>query len=113
ACDAAARVDISDHARARKYFEEHFVPFLAKNHDDAEGRFTGYYEASLRGSRKRHGPYQAPLYRVPDDLVMVNMRNFTDLPGRRRIAGRVVGNYLRPYPTRGEIRKGALRGKKL
>lgn len=113
ACDAASRIDASDHARARSYFEEHFVPFLAKNHDDEQGRFTGYYEGSLRGSRKRHGRYQAPLYKVPDDLVMVNMRNFTDIPGRRRIAGRVVGNYLRPYPTRAEIRKGALRGKKL
>lgn len=112
ACAAAEKVDASDHDAARLYFEEHFAPFLAKNNDEPDGRFTGYYEASLRGSKKRHGRYQTPLYNVPDDLVMVNMRNFTDKPSRRRIAGRVVGNYLKPYATREQIRKGALRDKK-
>ncbi|MCP4447844.1 MAG: murein transglycosylase [Myxococcales bacterium] len=113
ACAAAKRVAKTDHAAARAFFEEHFRPFLAKNNDESEGRFTGYYEASLRGSRKRKGPYQTPLYMRPKDLVMVNMRNFTSKPSRRRIAGRVVNGLLRPYESRKKIRKGALRGKKL
>ncbi len=113
ACEAAKKIDEKDHEAARDYFETHFRPFLAKNHDDPEGRFTGYYEASLHGSRKRQGKYQTPLYKRPADLVMVNMRNFTSKPSRRRIAGRVVNGLLRPYETRKQIRQGALKGKNL
>lgn len=113
ACAAAKRVDKRDSAAAHAYFETHFRPFLAKNNDEAEGGFTGYYEASLRGSRTRKGKYKTPLYKRPKDLVMVNMRNFTSKPSRRRIAGRVVNGYLRPYETRKKIRTGALKGKKL
>ncbi len=113
ACTAANDVPASDHAAARMYFEEHFRPFLAKNNDESEGRFTGYYEASLRGSRKRKGRFQTPLYKRPSDLVMVNMRNFTAKPSRRRITGRVVGGMLKPYESRKEIREGALKGKGL
>jgi membrane-bound lytic murein transglycosylase A len=110
ACAAAASVK---EGQGHAYFEEHFHAYLAMNHDEPEGRFTGYYEASLRGSRKRKGPYQTPLYKKPKDLVMVNMREFTHKPGRRRIAGRVVRGQLKPYETRGEIRKGSLKGKGL
>ncbi len=113
ACDAASKVDAKDTEAARTYFETHFRPFLAMNHDEPEGGFTGYYEASLRGSRTRGGKYQNPLYKRPADLVMVNMRNFTANPSRRRIAGRVVNGLLRPYETRKQIRTGALKGKKL
>jgi membrane-bound lytic murein transglycosylase A len=113
ACAAAKAVDASDHAKAREFFETHFVPFLAKNNDEAEGRFTGYYEASLQGSRTKKGPYKTALYKRPADLVMVNMRDFTSKPGRRRIAGRVVRGMLKPYESRKKIRKGALKGKKL
>ncbi len=113
ACAAAKKVAASDPVAAHAFFETHFRPFLAKNNSEPEGRFTGYYEASLRGSRTRKGKYRYPLYKRPADLVMVNMRNFTKKPGRRRIAGRVVGGQLKPYATRKAIRKGALKGKKL
>lgn len=100
-------------AQARDFFQENFKAFLAMNHQEPEGRFTGYYEASMQGARKRHGKYQYPLYKRPADLVMVNMRNFVNSPKRRRIAGRVVGGLLKPYESRKKIRQGALRGKKL
>ncbi len=113
ACAAARKVDEKNTKASRAYFEQYFRPFLAKNNAESEGGFTGYYEASLRGSRKRKGRYQTPLYKRPADLVMVSMRDFTAKPSRRRIAGRVVKGRLRPYETRKQIRKGALRGKKL
>lgn len=113
ACGAQSALDASDHKAVRGFFEEHFTPFLAANNEDATGGFTGYYEASLKGSRKRKGRYKTPLYKRPDDLVMVNMRNFVSKPRRRRIAGRVINGTLKPYETRSQIRRGALRGKKL
>lgn len=112
-CAAVKTVDAKDQVKSREFFESHFVPFLAHDNEEVEGRFTGYYEASLNGSRKKKGAYKFPLYKRPADLVMVNMREFTSKPGRRRIAGRVVRGMLKPYESRKQIRKGALKGKKL
>ena len=43
---------------ARNFFEQWFDPYIVKNGFDAMGLFTGYYEASLKGSRKKYGEYQ-------------------------------------------------------
>ncbi len=112
-CAKANSVSDKNPSAARNFFQENFTAFLAMNNQEAEGRFTGYYEAPLQGSRKRIGKYKFPLYKRPSDLVMVNMRNFVSSPKRRRIAGRVVGGLLKPYESRKKIRQGALRGKKL
>jgi membrane-bound lytic murein transglycosylase A len=80
---------------------------------EREGLFTGYYEPELRGSRRRHGPYQTPLYREPGDLIQVDLGAFReDLEGRR-IAGRIVGGRLEPYHDRRSIDRGALAGRDL
>jgi membrane-bound lytic murein transglycosylase A len=86
ACDAAAEVPAGDDSAARRFFETRFSPFLAANNGRSEGLFTGYFEISLNGSRKRSGPFQTPLYRRPAE------------PGRF---------------SRAEIEDGALTGKGL
>ncbi len=113
ACRRAAEVDVSDHAAARAMFEAEFAPFLAQNNGDPTGRFTGYYEAPLRGSKRKHGPYQTPLYRRPPDLVTVNLAEFIDDAHERQLAGRLVGDRVKPYDTRAEIVGGSLAGKGL
>lgn len=95
-------------AQARSYFETNFTPVAATNNGDATGKFTGYFEASLRGSKTRGGAYQIPLRAKPDDLVMVDLGAFRDELKGQRIAGRVVGGHLKPYETRGEIEDGKL-----
>ena len=87
---AAARVDGPDKNDADN-----------RLHDN--GLFTGYYEASLNGSRTRHGAYQTPLRARPADLVMVDLGQFRDGLKGQRIAGRVVDGTLKPYETRAEI----------
>ncbi|MDC0116141.1 murein transglycosylase A [Octadecabacter sp.] len=52
---------------ARGFFERFFTPVLIDDGNDA--LFTGYYEPELRGSLTRGGPYQYPLYRLPDSLT--------------------------------------------
>jgi membrane-bound lytic murein transglycosylase A len=74
---------------------------------------TGYYQARLRGSLTRHGPYRYPLYKVPDDLTTfkepLQVGNMTFTTGVRLKDGT-----LRPYYTRQEIDyKDALAGKNL
>lgn len=91
---------------ARAYFERHFTPWQASAQGAEEGLFTGYYEASLRGSRTRHGPYLTPLYKRPADLVTVELGDFRDDLKGQRIAGRVVGSTLKPYEDREKIVSG-------
>ena len=66
-CTAAASLPAGDEAAARGFLESAFVPMLAGNNGDSAGLFTGYYEASLNGSRERGGSFQTPLYRRPPE----------------------------------------------
>lgn len=50
---------------ARTFFELFFRPVLIE--DGRAMLFTGYYEPELRGSQRQGGPYQHPLYRLPDE----------------------------------------------
>ncbi len=70
---------------------------------------TGYYLPEMRGSMTREGPYQVPLHRAPDDLVLVRGKDFPQLEGD--LVGRVEDGRLVPYPTRAEISGGALTGR--
>jgi len=72
------------------------------------GLFTGYYEPELNGSLERSDRYSTPLRKRPADLVSVSLGEFRDSLDGERIAGRLVGNRLRPYETRAEIVAGAL-----
>lgn len=90
----------------RVFLEVHFVPYAMMDHQDPEGLFTGYYEASLRGSLTRGSPYVFPLHKRPDDLVMVQLGEFREELKGQRIAGRVVGGNLVPYESREEIVAG-------
>lgn len=98
----------TDPVHAKAYFEHYFSPYQASAGRLKEGLFTGYYEAALNGSRTRHGPYQYPLHKRPDDLVMVDLGQFRDELKGQRIAGRVLGAHLKPYEDRAEIEKGKL-----
>lgn len=92
---------------ARAFFETWFTPYAAvAEGGSATGLFTGYYEASLKGSRTRHGAYQTPLHKRPPDLVMVELGEFRDELKGQRIAGRVIDGKLKPYEDREKIVAG-------
>jgi membrane-bound lytic murein transglycosylase A len=112
-CTALLQVPHGDDAAARAFFETWFLPYSASDNDKPEGLFTGYYEAELRGSSRPGGRYMVPLYRKPDDLVMVDLGEFRDNLKGERIAGRVVDGRLRPYEDRTRIEGGALKGRNL
>jgi membrane-bound lytic murein transglycosylase A len=84
-CDAATATNERDPAAARSFFEDNFRPLVVS----APGKFTGYFEPELRGSRAPSRLFTIPIYRRPPDL--------TD----------------KPYLTRAEIEQGALKGKGL
>jgi membrane-bound lytic murein transglycosylase A len=113
-CAAARLVDATDAAAVRAFFEAKLVPHRLRQPDGTDtGLITGYYEAQLRGSRKRSGPYQFPLYRVPDDLLTIELGSVYPQLNGMRLRGRLVGKKVLPYYSRAEIANGAFRGKEL
>lgn len=90
----------------KTFIETYFTPYKVYDRDNPIGLFTGYYEASLKGSWEKSDTYTIPLYARPDDLVMVNLGEFReDLKGQR-IAGRVTAGNLKPYESRTDIVNG-------
>ena len=67
-CRDAAMVPPGNDGAARQFFEGEFTPMAVADYGVREGLFTGYFEIKLNGSRRRHGPYQTPIYRRPPDL---------------------------------------------
>jgi len=114
ACAAGKLVDAADTEAIRRYFEAHFVPNLVRAADGSDaGLVTGYYEAALRGARQRGGAYQTPLYKVPDDLITVDLASvYPSLKGMR-LRGRLSGKTVVPYGTRAEIERARIPGKEL
>lgn len=113
-CAAGRALDASDAAAVRSFFETWFVPNLVRSADGADaGLITGYYEAMLYGSRKRSAAYQTPLYRVPNDLLTVDLGSvYPQLKGMR-LRGRLSGRSVVPYSTRAEIARAPFAGKEL
>jgi membrane-bound lytic murein transglycosylase A len=114
-CTIAQDVNVHDGKAIRDFFEAFFQPFQVFNPDGSEqGLVTGYYEPLLHGARKRGGAYQTPLYRTPDDLLIIDLASvYPDLKGMR-LRGKLVGNKVLPYPSRAELmQSNALSGKEL
>lgn len=114
-CTAAKSVNEADALAVRNFFESWFLPHRVINGDGSDqGLVTGYYEPLLRGSRRRGGPYQTPLYKVPEDLVVVDLASVYPELKSMRLRGKLQGNRLMPYPTRADIgRDNPLAGREL
>jgi membrane-bound lytic murein transglycosylase A len=89
-CGALRRVADADRLAVRAYFEEWFQPYRVKADGSSQGKFTGYFEPELRGSRQPDGRFKVPLYGLP--------------PGQANDP---------PTFTRAEIEAGALKGRGL
>ena len=113
-CSIARTVNAADDQAIRTFFEAFMVPNQVIAPDGAtDGLVTGYYEPLLRGARKRGGPYQTPLFKVPDDMVTVDLASvYPELKGMR-LRGKLVGKKVVPYATRAEIERADVTGKEL
>ena len=91
-CEAAKRVQPGNHAAARYYIETWFDPFSAAAGKNADGLFTGYYEAQLTGSRKASKRFHVPIYAPPRDLGAIKGRSAGRYYARSQIVGGVLQN---------------------
>ena len=114
-CSLARDVNATDHKAVRQFYEAFFAPSQVFNPDGSDtGLVTGYYEPLLRGARKRNGPYQTALHRVPDDLLTVDLASVYPELKNMRLRGRLQGGKVVPYAARAElIKSGVLVGKEL
>lgn len=83
-CAMAYRFSNPTNDEAQQFFEANFTPYRITTPASNKGRLTGYYEPLLRGSLKREGRYQTPVYAMPSGAT---------------------------YPSRAQIEAGALRGR--
>jgi membrane-bound lytic murein transglycosylase A len=121
-CARAGGVDLRTAAAVRAFFTTGFEAYRvraaapdAREPDLRDrGLVTGYYEPLLKGSRRPTPRYRVPIYRVPPDLVAIDLAGtYPELAGLR-LRGRMLNGKIVAYPTRGEImRSNALRGHEL
>lgn len=80
---------------------------------DGRAYATGYYEPEIAGSRTPAPGYDVPVYKRPPDLVEGDLGDFYPELKGKKIRGKVQGGKIIPYPDRGQIEDGALKGKAL
>lgn len=114
-CKIANTINPADVAALRAYFEAYYVPHQVSNADSTvTGMVTGYYEPLLRGARSRSGPYQTALYRVPEDLLTIDLAGLYPELKNMRLRGRLVGKKVVPYFSRADMdQQDTLAGKEL
>ncbi len=104
ACDTLLAGAQGDERAARQFIEESFTAWAVLSAEGkAEGLVTGYYEPVLPGSRARTDRFRHPVFGVPEDLVTVDLESVNPELKGLRLRGRLEGNRLVPYWSRGEI----------
>lgn len=88
---------------AREFIVSEFKPYALTSEDgNKTGMLTGYYEAYLRGSLREHDEFIYPVYSTPNDLIVVDLSFIYPDLNQYRLRGRLVGNKLVPYYSRGD-----------
>ncbi len=78
----------------------------AGNDSEKNLLITGYFEPLLKGSLKKTKDFTIPLYAIPQDLIFVNLGDFSKKLKGKKISGRLVKNRLQPYHDRYDIEYG-------
>jgi membrane-bound lytic murein transglycosylase A len=83
--------------------------------DWGEILLTSYFEPIIQGSSKSNPQFSRPLYAKPEDLVVIDLKKFSDrFKDESTLRGRVHAGKVIPYFSREEIDSGhALKGRNL
>jgi len=103
-CDELSMLDGRPEMDVRAFFEGRFTPYGLRQPDgDPVGLVTGYYVPDLRGSRQPSPDYPYPLYRRPDDLLVIDLSQAYPELGSYRLRGRLDEHRVVPYWDRAAI----------
>jgi membrane-bound lytic murein transglycosylase A len=113
-CRAARATEISDGAKARAFFEAHFLPLRISRIGEDDGFVTGYYEPVIDGSRTQTDVYTVPVYRRPSNLFVRGFKqDAVGLPNKGQVFRKIGRRKLVPYYDRAQIEDGAIAGRGL
>ena len=113
-CRSARGLELTDGAKAKAFFEEHFLPLRISRLGEGEGFVTGYYEPIVDGSRTENEVYKVPVYRRPSNLfVRGTTQSSAGLPNKGQVFRKIGRRKLVPYYDRAEIEDGAIAGRGL
>ncbi|GAB6049852.1 murein transglycosylase A [Hydrogenophilus islandicus] len=91
----------------RAWLKTHLTPWQLTARRDGvlqrTGLLTGYFEPVIAASRSPRPDYPYPIHAPPPDLVTVALEAVAPETRHLRLKGRVEGNRLVPYASRGEI----------
>lgn len=108
-CGAVVATSPVDAEFVRGFLERQLQPYRVRRivgrKREKTGLVTGYFEPLIFGSRTRSARYATPLYRRPDDLLIVDLADVIPELKGKRVRGRLDGNRVVPYYSRGEARE--------
>ncbi len=103
-CREATALESISEREVRAFFEERFTPYSLRQPDNSPlGLITGYYVPDLRGSRRQSPDFPYPLYRRPDDLLVIDLSTAYPELGNYRLRGRLEERRVLPYWDRAAI----------
>ncbi len=108
-CSAVAATSPHDAGFVRGFLEQHLQPYkvwrVTGRKREKTGLVTGYFEPLIYGSRTRDARHATPLYRRPADLLIVDLADVIPELKGKRVRGRLEGNKVVPYYSRGQSRQ--------
>lgn len=104
ACGLAKAADAADAAAARAFFEANFQAQSVGQKDGGDqGLLTAYFAPQYQARMSRNAEFSAPVRRLPDDLVVLDLGPFEPALVGKKVTGHVEGKTFVPYPDRAEI----------
>jgi membrane-bound lytic murein transglycosylase A len=103
-CDQARAMSGADPAAARAFFEANFqAQPVGQKEGGEDGLLTAYFAPQYQARMSRNAEFSAPVRRLPDDLVVLDLGPFEPALIGKKVTGHVEGNTFVPYPDRAEI----------
>ena len=103
-CNGIKRLKNASSKQIRKFIENTMTPYAVYSYGENKGTFTGYYEASLKGSLEQDDIYKYPIYGMPDDLVILDTKTVCSANNDTGTqVGRIENKKFLPYFTREQI----------
>ncbi len=89
-----------------RFIKDRYIVYEARGNSEGKVLFTGYFEPTYEGDLVRSDAYAFPLYSIPEDLMTINLSDFSpDYKDHPRLKARVdeMSRRIMPYYSREQI----------